>query len=183
MGWDSAAHPRAAAGAAGGGEFAAVSATGEGSQGKPKKGGGKGRSKAPRASHGSLTLHAGYGQKGGDKRVHALQAALNKLGLKGANGKPLALDGKLGPQTTAAIKAWQRKNGMKPTGTVTAAALKQLTSGKSRLKTAHLAAKKATTKRPGPRPATKAKTPAPKPAPRPRTVSSTGRPPTMAFTQ
>jgi hypothetical protein len=40
---------------------------------------------------------AGYGMPGGDERVHALQQALNRLGLTDGRGQPLAVDGKLGP--------------------------------------------------------------------------------------
>jgi peptidoglycan hydrolase-like protein with peptidoglycan-binding domain len=47
---------------------------------------------------------AGYGVKGGDKRVKQLQNALNRLGFTDAQGHPLLVDGKLGPRTTAAIK-------------------------------------------------------------------------------
>ena len=74
---------------------------------------------------------AGYGVKGGDKRVHALQAALNKLGFTDGSGKSLVKDGKLGPRTTAAIKKAQRKLGLKPDGKVTPALLAQLVKAKS----------------------------------------------------
>lgn len=73
---------------------------------------------------------AGYGVKGGDKRVKALQTALNKLGLTDGAGKKLAVDGKLGPRTTAAIKKAQRKLGLKADGVVTPALLKQITMAK-----------------------------------------------------
>jgi len=69
---------------------------------------------------------AGYGHKGGDNRVHALQSELNRLGLTDAQGHPLKLDGKLGPRTTAAIKKAQRALGMKPTGVATPALLLKL---------------------------------------------------------
>jgi hypothetical protein len=74
---------------------------------------------------------AGYGKKGGDKRVKALQNALNKLGLTDGSGKTLAVDGKLGPRTTAAIKKAQRRLGLKADGVVTTALLRQLTGAKS----------------------------------------------------
>jgi peptidoglycan hydrolase-like protein with peptidoglycan-binding domain len=74
---------------------------------------------------------AGYGVKGGDKRVHALQAALNKLGFTDGSGKSLVKDGKLGPRTTAAIKKAQRQLGLKPDGKVTPALLAQLVKAKS----------------------------------------------------
>lgn len=74
---------------------------------------------------------SGYGKAGGDKRVKALQAALNKLGLTDGAGKALKLDGKLGPKTTAAIKKAQRALGLKPDGVVTPALLRRLTAAKS----------------------------------------------------
>jgi peptidoglycan hydrolase-like protein with peptidoglycan-binding domain len=74
---------------------------------------------------------AGYGKRGGDSRVKALQEALNKLGLTDGSGKKLAVDGKLGPRTTAAIKKAQRKLGLKADGVVTPALLRQLRSTKS----------------------------------------------------
>lgn len=50
------------------------------------------------------------GAKGGD--VKALQEALNKAGAK----PKLAVDGKFGDKTEAALKAWQKKNGLKADG-------------------------------------------------------------------
>jgi peptidoglycan hydrolase-like protein with peptidoglycan-binding domain len=72
----------------------------------------------------------GYGVKGGDKRVRGLQQALNRLGLTDSSGKKLAVDGKLGPRTTAAIKKAQRKLGLKADGVVTPGLLRQLTTAK-----------------------------------------------------
>lgn len=72
----------------------------------------------------------GYGQAGGDKRVKALQGALNKLGLTDSAGNKLKLDGKLGPKTTAAVKKAQRALGIPADGKVTPALLRRLTSGK-----------------------------------------------------
>jgi peptidoglycan hydrolase-like protein with peptidoglycan-binding domain len=69
---------------------------------------------------------AGYGAKGGDSRVKSLQTYLNSLGFTDASGKPLAVDGKLGPKTTAAIKRLQRKLGLKADGLVTPSLLHQL---------------------------------------------------------
>lgn len=69
---------------------------------------------------------AGYGAKGGDKRVKQLQQALNRLGFKDMHGKPLLVDGKLGPRTTAAIKRLQTRLGLKADGIVTPALLKQV---------------------------------------------------------
>lgn len=103
----------------------------------------------------------GYGTKGGDGGVKELQTALNKLGLTDAAGKPLELDGKLGPKTTAAIKKAQRKLGIKADGIVTPALLSFL--------------KKASTKngeRATPTPAKKVATPAKKAATPAKKVSS-----------
>lgn len=90
---------------------------------------------APAHPHGSLAFNGktgpGYGTPGGDKRVHSLQQALNRLGLTDASGKKLVDDGKLGPKTTAAIKKAQRALGLKADGVVTPALLKQLTTAKT----------------------------------------------------
>jgi peptidoglycan hydrolase-like protein with peptidoglycan-binding domain len=72
----------------------------------------------------------GYGQKNGDKRVKNLQTALNRLGLTDSSGKKLAVDGKLGPKTTAAIKKAQRALGLKADGVVTPALLAKLIKAK-----------------------------------------------------
>lgn len=69
---------------------------------------------------------AGYGVKGGDKRVKQLQTALNRLGFKDANGNPLLVDGKLGPRTTAAIKRLQKRLGLPADGHVSPALLKKI---------------------------------------------------------
>jgi HK97 family phage prohead protease len=93
------------------------------------------RAAAPAHPHGSLAFDGktgpGYNTPGGDKRVHSLQQALNRLGLTDASGKKLVDDGKLGPKTTAAIKKAQRALGVKADGVVTPALLKQLTAAKS----------------------------------------------------
>ena len=47
---------------------------------------------------------------GGSSSVKAAQEALNK------NGAILAVDGKMGPQTKAAIKSFQQSHGLKATG-------------------------------------------------------------------
>lgn len=60
-----------------------------------------------------------------------MQEALNKLGLTDANGKPLKLDGKLGPKTTAAIKKLQEQLGMTPNGRVTPLFLSKITGAES----------------------------------------------------
>ncbi len=121
------------AGSPAGGEFA------------PDKGGGKSaqaqkRMPAKHPTHhgdGSLSFDAksghgtGYGMKGGDPRVHHLQEALNRLGLTDADGKKLVLDGKLGPKTTAAVKAAQKRLGLAQDGKVTPALLEKLAHAKS----------------------------------------------------
>ena len=96
-----------------------------------------GRARAPRTGKrpaGNLAFDGrrgpGYGQKNGDRRVKDLQNALNRLGLTDSSGKKLAVDGKLGPKTTAAIKKAQRKLGLKADGVVTPALLAKLTKAK-----------------------------------------------------
>lgn len=70
---------------------------------------------------------AGYGTGGkGDSRVKSLQTYLNNLGFTDSQGKPLKVDGKLGPKTTAAIKKLQRKLGLKADGLVTPTLLHKL---------------------------------------------------------
>jgi len=128
--WNSAAHPRNAKGP-GGGEFAGGSSSGSSKPASSKLRAGARRTSArhpvPKGSLGfDGRTGTGYGKKGGDARVKRLQQALNKLGIKDAAGKSLEEDGRLGPLTTSAIKAWQRKNGMKPTGMVDAASLRKL---------------------------------------------------------
>jgi len=90
---------------------------------------------AASSSKGNLSFDgrhgAGYGTPGGDKRVHALQQALNRLGFGDGSGAKLKDDGKLGPKTTAAIKRAQRALGLKPDGVVTPALLTKLTKAKS----------------------------------------------------
>jgi len=107
--WNEALHPRE------GGKFA------------PKGGGGagKGKGSSEGLSYNGRT-GAGYGKKGGDNRVSTLQKALNRLGLTDAKGNKLAVDGKLGPRTTAAIKKAQRALGLKADGVATPALLASL---------------------------------------------------------
>ena len=132
-------HPHQPAGSPTGGQFA------------PKKGSG---SKAPakkpahhapakhtsgpaKTSDGTLAYDAGsntgpgYGSANGDKRVHQLQSALNRLGLTDSSGKALKDDGKLGPKTTAAVKKAQKRLGLTPDGKVTPALLAKLTALKA----------------------------------------------------
>jgi HK97 family phage prohead protease len=115
---DEQAHPRAPKGSTGGGKFAAKP--------KPSKPMAKALGYDPKRNWGT-----GYGTPGGDKRVHLLQRALNRLGIHaGADGKPLADDGKLGPKTTAAVKAAQKRLGLAPDGHVTPALLARLLMAK-----------------------------------------------------
>lgn len=88
---------------------------------------------------------AGYGTNGkGDARVKQLQKVLNNLGFTDAAGKPLQVDGKLGPRTTAAIKRLQRRMGMKADGLVTPALLKRIKSVDSQRHIAFKSGKKGT---------------------------------------
>jgi Putative peptidoglycan binding domain len=73
----------------------------------------------------------GYGTRHGDAHVHQLQRALNRLGVTDASGHPLADDGKLGPLTTQAIKAAQKRLGLNPDGKVTPALYTRLLATKS----------------------------------------------------
>lgn len=149
MPFDEAAHPRDATG-----QFAAN--TGPGAEGKSvlglkaksaslpkeeKKKGGKGKGK-------------GAGGKGDAekkaKQTRALQSALARAGFKGADGKPLKVDGIVGPNTTAAIKAAQKKFGMKPDGKITPGLLRRL--AKPRMDKRHLAASKSRTLKAKPKP-------------------------------
>lgn len=91
---------------------------------------GKGRPAVKPAAHGPLGYDGktgvGYGIKGGDPRVRTLQSVLNRLGLKDAAGQTLAVDGKFGPRTTAAVKKLQQAMGQEPTGKVTEDFIKQV---------------------------------------------------------
>lgn len=159
--WDETKHTRAPAGAAGGGQFAA------GGGGSSTAGKGNAPAKKRRIGGESLSYDAksgrgaGYGRKGGDPRVRKLQTALNRLGLTDADGRRLVVDGKLGPRTTAAIKAAQRKLGLPADGKVTPQVLAKLVAAKSLTKTAKTAAAKPAAKK------------AVKPKPQARTTSTT----------
>ena len=140
-------HPRAAAGSAAGGQFTkgggGSKSSGSGKKAPAKKPAAKGKltaahtSKTTHAGGGGLAYKAGYDKKGGDTRVKGLQSRLNKLGLTDAAGKPLAVDGKLGPKTTAAIKKAQKRLGMKPTGKADAAFLNKLKAGNGKKSAGH----------------------------------------------
>jgi peptidoglycan hydrolase-like protein with peptidoglycan-binding domain len=54
------------------------------------------------------------------QRVAKLQMALN------ANGAQLDVDGRMGPKTVAALKAFQQQHNLKATGRVDAATMKAL---------------------------------------------------------
>jgi HK97 family phage prohead protease len=103
--WNSAAHPRAPAGGPTGGQFSA--------------GSGSGKNAAPTPGNANPV---GPGETG--KRVSDLQARLNEFGAK------LKADGKFGPGTLAAVKAFQQAHGLKVDGLVgpkTTAALRTKT--------------------------------------------------------
>lgn len=88
---------------------------------------------------------AGYGTGGkGDARVKQLQKILNNLGFTDMHGKPLQVDGKLGPRTTAAIKRLQRRMGVRADGLVTPALLKRIRSVDSQRHAAFKSGKKGT---------------------------------------
>lgn len=161
-GWTEALHPRA------GGKFAPKGSAGThappvASSKAAGKGGGKAKGKGGKGDDESLSFNgrtgAGYGKAGGDQRVHALQAELNRLGFSDGGGKALKGDGKLGPRTTAAIKKAQKALGLKPDGVATPALLAKLKSAKKA--TTHTRAPKKAVKR-TPRKTTHA--PAKKPA-------------------
>ena len=90
---------------------------------------------------------AGYGEKDGDNNVKALQKALNKLGITDAAGKPLAVDGKFGPKTTAALQRLQRRLGVKADGKVTPALLKRIQGLKRKTSLVDPSAKKTAAKK------------------------------------
>lgn len=125
MTWTETAHPRNMKGP-GGGEFKSGSGAKPAAKPGAKKTG-PARKRPAGPAHGSMSFNGktgtGYGSKNGDPRVRKLQQLMNRLGIKDAHGKPLDVDGKLGPLTTEAIKAWQRKNGMPANGVVSPAML------------------------------------------------------------
>lgn len=139
--FDPSAHPRAAAGSAAGGQFAPAAGGGGAASKEPAK---KAAAAAKKVRKGGEALGydaksgrgTGYGKKGGDARVRKLQTALNRLGLTDASGRKLVIDGKLGPKTTAAIKAAQRKLGLPADGKVTPQVLAKLVAAKSLAKPA-----------------------------------------------
>jgi HK97 family phage prohead protease len=88
--WNSAAHPRAPAGSATGGQFSAGSSSAAPTNARP----------------------VGTGETG--KRVSDLQARLNEMGFK----PPLKVDGQFGPKTLAAVRSFQKAHGLKVDGLV-----------------------------------------------------------------
>lgn len=142
--FDPSAHPRAAAGSAAGGQFAAGGGGAASKTPPGKSPAGKRRKAGETLSYDAKSGRgAGYGRKGGDARVRKLQKALTRLGLTDSAGRKLVVDGKLGPKTTAAIKAAQRKLGVPADGKVTPQLLVKLTAAKSLGKSAKPTAKKA----------------------------------------
>lgn len=118
--WNAALHPRVAAGASNGGQFGSKAA---------QQPGGK---KAPTPSN---RHPVGRGETG--KRVSDLQARLNALGAK----PPLKIDGKFGPKTLAAVRAFQAAHGLKVDGLVGPKTTAALRSGSAAGK--HVSAKAA----------------------------------------
>lgn len=123
-------HPRAPKGSPGGGKFA-KKGSGGGSGGGGGGGAGKAKNTAALAYDPKSKTGTGYSTPGGDKRVKALQSVLNRLGVTDGDGKPLKLDGKLGPKTDAAVKKLQQRLGLKPDGRVTPALLVKLAATKA----------------------------------------------------
>lgn len=127
-----------AAGSANGGEFgsagaggAAKPATGHAghashSAAHPKAHAAAGPPRHTLAYNPKTNTGAGYGMKGGDPNVKRLQTKVNALGLTDLHGKPLALDGKLGPLTTSSIKALQTRLGVTANGQVSPAFFAQI---------------------------------------------------------
>jgi HK97 family phage prohead protease len=107
--WDAGRHPRAPAGATGGGEFAPASSGSGAKSGIKAKAtkGAKDTRAVPSDAH-----PVGMGETG--KRVSDLQSRLNALGAK----PPLKLDGIFGPKTLAAVRAFQKARGLKVDGLV-----------------------------------------------------------------
>jgi len=66
----------------------------------------------PMASHHHMAMHMSH--------VKAIQTALN------SNGEQLAVDGRWGPKSRAALKDFQQKNGLKPTGHADKATMEKL---------------------------------------------------------
>jgi HK97 family phage prohead protease len=119
--------PHLPAGSPDGGQFAPGGNKGSKGSGKGH-GGAKGGAKT--APKDSLTTGVGMSGKP-DAQVKTLQTVLNRLGVTDAAGKKLAVDGRFGPKTTSAVKAVQKRLGLKQDGVVTPALLSALTKAKS----------------------------------------------------
>lgn len=120
----------AEAGTPQGGQFVA-----SGGSGKPAAKRRRGKGTAAKKAGGVLGTGTGYDTPGGDPATRELQDALNALGFKDADGKPLAKDGEFGPRTTAATKAMQKSLGLPQDGKVTRellARVKQLAAAKGK---------------------------------------------------
>jgi HK97 family phage prohead protease len=135
--FDGAKHPRAPKGSQAGGEFAPAKQSSHG--GKKATGSAKPPLVTPAAHHSDTLGYdgktgTGYSSKNGDPRVHRLQQALNRLGLTDAHGKKLVDDGKLGPKTTEAVKAAQKRLGLPQDGKVTPKLLAALESASGKAK-------------------------------------------------
>lgn len=122
-----------------GGQFTAKPAEPVREKPKPKTRRPQGGKAQPRQSVGTGAMSydprtgrgTGYGLADGDARVKRLQQALNRLGVRDSRGRRLDVDGKLGPLTTQAVKAAQRRLGLKADGVVTAGLLDKIAEAKS----------------------------------------------------
>lgn len=149
-------HPRAA-----GGLFAATAAS---------------QTSKPTGAWAAGPIRHGTGTKGQpDPRVEALQKKLNALGITDERGRPLLLDGIDGNHTTAAVKKWQKANGLPVTGVVDAKTMVAILTAKPpppRARTKMAAGRRSTHRRTSTapkKPRTSASTPM---APPPRPPSS-----------
>jgi hypothetical protein len=143
--WSEDAHPRASAGTATGGQFAADSGGSASSSSRRvvrsphahRKAAGHATAGRKAAGKGTLGFDTGrntgtgYGTRGGDKRVHLVQQLLIRLGVTDGKGRRLADDGKFGPLTTQAVKKLQTALGQPADGKVTAKLLAKVKTLKS----------------------------------------------------
>jgi peptidoglycan hydrolase-like protein with peptidoglycan-binding domain len=165
--FNEALHPRVPAGNSGGGEFGNASNSKTPAKTTPAKAktpAKLGPLKSTYAYDAKSNRGPGYGVKGGDAHVKALQQKLNELGVTDLHGRKLAVDGMLGPLTTQSIQAAQRRLGLKADGRVTPELFEKLSEAKTLPKakpSAHAASHK-----PAPKPHTSAK-PKPKPPAKP----------------
>lgn len=95
-------HPRAA-----GGKFGATGAAQAAAAGHPT------------GAWAAGPVQRGSGKRGAaDPRVKAMQQALNSAGFRDEHGRPLLTDGIDGAHTAAAVKAFQKANGLPQSGVV-----------------------------------------------------------------